>query len=309
MKTWLPLAILGPLVLAGCPTNTPVAGSTLSLGITDAAVDEAEAVIVRFSGVQLLDAQGNAAVSITLEQPRSIDVLAQQGGLQASLLDEQDVPAGTYPRLRLIIDPQTNASCQQAQANPNHPTTVVVDGTSYPLVIPGGNDGGLTVEGPITIGDDENAEYTLDFDLRKSIHRRGNSGCYSLKPTFRLVRTSDSGTLSGNVAPTRLQNANCSANPSTGQGAAVYLYAGSNVTPDDVDGGGVEPVSSTRLIPGSSGGSTTFTYTAGFLAPGAYTAAFTCQAGDDEPDSNEALIFQAPSNVTIRSGAATDLDF
>lgn len=305
------------LALAGCGgRGSPIAGGGLTLGLTDGPVDEADAVVVSFSAVELLDAQGEVAERVSFSPSRSIDLLAQQGGAQALLLDDHDVATGTYPKIRLVVDGQTNASCKDAQANPNPPAYITVDGTRYPLVIPGGGSSGLELTGPIEVVEEASARYTIDFDLRKSIARRGSTGCYNLKPVLRLIQTDDSGTVSGSIDPHLLVDASCTSDPVTGQGAAVYVFAGADVTPDDYDGDGVgaDPVTTALLHPVSQDGNVvSFSYTAAFLPPGPYTIALSCQAGDDDPppdsQSDDDVQFLQPANVIVPSGGSVDHDF
>lgn len=304
--------------LAGCNGNTPVASSgTLTLGLADAPVDDADAVVVSFSAVELLVAQGGVARRIEFSPAASVDLLAQQGGLQFLLLDGRDVEARTYSEIRLIVADQTNSSCNAAQANPDHPSYITIDGVDYPLIIPGGGSSGLELSGPIEVVEGQDARYTVDFDLRKSIVERGSTGCYNLKPKLRLVETAESGILSGSVDDALLADDDCTADPVTGEGAAVYVFAGSNVDPDDddnddegEDNGGPDPVSTALLVPVTQGGNTvSFNYAAGFLPPGNYTVALSCEAGDDAPDSDDDIEFQSTGNATIVSGQTTDFDF
>lgn len=305
------------LALAGCGgRGSPIAGGGLTLGLTDGPVDEADAVVVSFSAVELLDAHGEVAERVSFSPSRSIDLLAQQGGAQDLLLDNRDVAPGTYPKIRLVVDGQTNASCKKAQSDPNPPAYITVDGTQYPLVIPGGGSSGLELTGPIEVVEGTTARYTIDFDLRKSIARRGSTGCYNMKPVLRLIHTDESGTVSGNIDPQLLIDSSCTSDPVTGQGAAVYVFAGADATPDDYDGDGVgsDPVTTALLQPVTQDGNlVSFGYTAAFLPPGPYTVALSCQAGDDDPppdsQSDDNVQFVQPANVIVPSGGTVDHDF
>lgn len=301
---------LATAALSGCGGDAPVAGTTLTLGLTDAPVDEAEAVVVSFSAVELLDTDGGVAERIEFVPAASVDLLDQQGGAQFLLLEEREVAPGVYPEIRLVIENQANASCKQAQSNPDHPAYITVDGVDHPLIIPGGGSAGLRLRGPLTVDVGQQARYTIDFDLRKSIAQRGTTGCYNLKPVLRLVESAEAGLLSGSVDAALLADSACSSDPVTGQGAAVYLFAGANVAPDDFDGAGAEPVTTALLQPVIQDGATvSFTYAAGFLEAGAYTVALSCRAGEDLPDSDDALDFVQPGNAEVRSGQTTVFDF
>lgn len=300
----------GALGLGACGTDqSPIA--SLSLGLSDAPVDDAQAVVVGIQAVELLDAQGSVSQRIAFDPPVSVDLLQQQGGAQFLLFENREVPAGTYPELRLEVASQTNASCSQAQADPEHPSYVTVDGVDYPLIVPSGGGAGLKVQGPIVVEESgETARYTVDFDLRKSIVERGSSGCYNLKPVLRVVDNATSGAVSGRIDAALLADASCTADPSDGRGAAVYVFAGAGVVPDDDDGNPAEPLTTALLSPVVENSVTVFRYAAGFLPAGIYTVAFSCQAGDDVPASaDDPITFTGAATVTLQAGATTVHDF
>ena len=52
-----------------------------------------------------------------------------------------------------------------------------------------------------------------------------------------------------------------------------------------------------------------FVYTAAFLNAGEYTAAFTCQAGRDDPATQNDIRFDDQTNATVEAGVVTTVDF
>ncbi|OOZ38824.1 hypothetical protein BOW53_14045 [Solemya pervernicosa gill symbiont] len=104
-------ATFSMLLLTGCNSgsssgNSAAAGS-MTLGITDAPVDGAESVIIEFTGVEIQPESGEL-ISITYDAPRSIDLLALQGGLRDLLLDGESLPAGQYSWIRLMINAEAD---------------------------------------------------------------------------------------------------------------------------------------------------------------------------------------------------------
>ena len=293
MKTPI-LALSAALALAACGGGDGNTGS-ISVGVTDAPVDNADAVVVTFTGVELLDSNGNTAESFTLDSPQSIDLLALQGSNSEFLVSGETVVAGSYEEVRLLVDTE-NASCQNLSAP--FASYITIDGTDYPLVVPSGGSSGLKVKGPITVAAGGNAAYTVDFDLRKSVSERGGTGCYNLRPVLRVVDNAQVGTLSGRVDGALLADANCTSDPVTGVASA----------PVDVDGSDPDPLSSALLTP-TDDQTGDFTYELGFLLAGDYTAAFTCQAGDDDPEASDTIAFGPVANVTIQADTVTTQDF
>lgn len=306
-------------LLAGCGGGNGGGTGSLSLGVTDAPVDDADAVVVTFSAVELLGSDGGVRERFSFATPQTVDLLEFQGDAQRFLVNDVQIASGVYNEIRLIVADQTNASCNAAMANPNHPSYITVDGTDYPLIVPSGGQSGLKVKGPITIAAGGSAAYTVDFDLRKSISERGATGCYNLRPVLRVVDNAQVGTLAGSVNPALLADSSCTSDPVTGEGASVYVYTGAGIVPDDFDGdpNTAEPLTTALLTPVLDGNVVVdFTYEVGFLLEGSYTVALSCQAGDDVPPpgtaeapANNAIAFIQPGNVSIVRNTVADYDF
>lgn len=303
------IKLLGGLMAAGLLAACGGSGSgggKLSLGVTDAPVDDADAVVVTFTGIELLGAGDEVKQTFSFATPQTVDLLQQQGDQQHFLIQGESVPVGEYQQVRLLTS-VPNANCNTVNATPPDQLTsyIQIEGTKYPLIVPSGGSSGFKVMGPITVAAGGTAAYTVDFDLRKSIAARGVTGCYNLKPVLRVVDNAEVGTLSGTVDPALLAVEGCTADPLTGAGAAVYVFQGA-VTPDDFDGAGVEPLT-TALLTGDD--QTGFSYEVGFLLSGNYTVAFSCTAGDDLPESDDATSFAGTTTATISADQVTTLNF
>ena len=82
----------------------------------------------------------------------------------------------------------------------------------------------------------------------------------------------------------------------------VYVFAG-NVTPDDDDGDGGDPLQ--RVSVTQDPNACTFSYAISGLAPGTYTLAFTRQAGDDRDDLADTITFNGATTVTVAASPLT----
>jgi len=110
----------------------------LKLSVTDAPVDDAQAVWVQFRAVEfkpegaepvrqdLKDANGTAA-------PQRINLLPLQDGRAAVLLDGVVLPAGRYEWLRLLVDNEPNV----------RDSYIEIAGNECELRIPSGDESGL----------------------------------------------------------------------------------------------------------------------------------------------------------------------
>lgn len=291
--TLLSLSIAALLTACGGGGGSSSSTGTLNLSITDAPVDNADAVWVEFTGIEIKPANGNS-FEINFDQPERINLLALTGGTSEVLLNGETLNAGTYNWMRLKVNATEGG-------DPADDSYIVIGGTPHELRIPSGDQSGLKLNRPITITEGGTSSFTIDFDLRKSIHER-SGGIYQLRPTLRLVDNSMDGSLAGTVDPSTI-----SAECISGDKAAVYVFEGAGTTPDDVniDGNDVEPVATTPVDWANSYNS----YQVAFLEAGTYTAAFTCDAGEDDPAAEDSLTFVGTTTVSINAGQTTNLNF
>jgi len=256
----------------------------ISLAITDSPVTSAKRVVVEFTGLEIKPAGGGAPEVFDFA-PRQIDLLALDGGGSEILLADEMLPAGDYESIRLKVNAGRNGSDSFIELD---------DGSVHPLFIPSGNQSGLKLIRGFTIGAGSSHNFTIDFDLRKSvIHPPGLGDPYLLKPVLRLVNNLEVGTIDGTVATALVVD---------GCVPAVYLYTGANVVPDDL-GSATPPLASTAVNLDNATGA--YRFKLAFVPVGAHTIAFTCGADDDAADVDDAITFAAPINVTVTAGTTT----
>lgn len=112
------------------------------------------------------------------------DLLRLRNGASV-VLGNNYLDAGNYTQIRLIIGTGSN---------------IVVNGVTYPLEIPSGEQTGVKLNHAFVIEEGLIYELLLDFDAEHSIVLTGN-GQYKLKPVIKLVPTIISGTISGKINP------------------------------------------------------------------------------------------------------------
>ena len=325
------------MTFAGCNgSSTNGSSGVLNLSIADTPVDGAQSVIVTFTGVEVQpagareqgdmsdgmdsdgmgmdddsgdmgqtpapsggtnagdmdgdDGAGNAPLTFNFSTPRQIDLMQQQNGNSASLLNGVSLPAGNYAWIRLMVDASKS-------------TITLSDGSVYLLTVPSGAETGLKLVHGFTVAEGGVVNFTIDFDLRRSIVLA--NGQYILKPVLRIMNNVDVGRITGSVSNTFTLGATAITDPACMP--AAYVYAGAGVTPVDINPtSAVQPVvTATVRLDDSSGN---YIYSAGFLAPGSYTVALVCAAGDN-PATADTLTFSTPKNATVTSDAATAVNF
>lgn len=289
----LVVLVMGGMLVA-CGGGSSGGGSAtgrLSVQVTDAPVDSAENVVVRFTGISFKP-MGEAPVEVVYVTPRDIDLLALAGGNAAPLISDLTVPAGAYEWMRLHVE---------AEFDTVYDSYIQIDGSQYELRVPSGSESGLKLNGGFVVPQGGAASYTLDFDLRKSVVEPIGQPGYFLKPVIRMVNNAQVGMLTGVVDSALLASA-CTGD----EAGAVYLYQGGDVIPDDVDGSSPDPLASGMVTMHGDG---SYRYTIAFLSPGTYTVAWTCDAADDLPESSEDLVFTPAVNVSISHGVTTVQNF
>ena len=263
-------------------------GPSFSLRVTDAPIDYAVSVVLRFTEVRLRNTNGNWTTH-TFNTPKSIDMLQLQGTKTADLLVNKLVDVGNYDEIRLLVD-------AAPMANYIDLGTSVVE-----LKIPSGSSSGLKIKGDFSVLENRPASLVMDFDLRQSITMAGNSGMYILKPVIRLVSYQDAGHIRGTVDLASLKSMPACSDTDPNSYNAVYVYAGHNVTPNDIDQSSPQslaPFATTTIAYDNA--IMGYLYEAAFLPAGNYTVAFTCNADtEDLDDGNNDLKFFGTRNVTV----------
>lgn len=270
----------------------------ISLGLTDAPVDTADSLVVEFYGVELQPADGSPIrfdySPRCAADPAScqIDLLALTGGASEPILDGEVIPAGHYNWLRLLVNARPH----------ERDSYIVVGGSEYELAIPSGAQSGLKLNRGFNVPAGGHADFTVDFDLRKSVHDPAGSSDYVLRPTLRIVDNATVGAIAGTVDASYFGGGLCS-------GAVYVFFAATPGAPDDEDGdgGGPDPVTSAR-VPDDG----VHQYKVAFLSPGDYRIAFTCDADADDPavdDDSATVAFPSEAVVTVDANATSVHDF
>jgi hypothetical protein len=276
------IALASLAAMTGCGgSSNDAATGTLNLSITDGAIDSAKNVFVTFSGVEVGSEQ------FDFDTPKTIDLLDLQGVTSAPLLEGVELEAGSYQGMRLKVVTEGDQD-----------SYIVLDnGSEHELEIPSGATSGLKLNRNFDISANGTVDFTIDFDLRKSIvftkATPGKSESYKLRPTLRITDNSEIGHVTGLVAGDLLSSA-CGDNDSY----AVYIFNGHDATPEDENSTSVSensPVASSLL----NNDEADSRYEIGFIDAGDYTLALTCTADLDDPDVDDDLAFVQQGNVII----------
>jgi len=267
-------------MLAGCEEGT------VQLDVGDAPVDDADRVVVQFTGVVLERSDGQD-VEFDFSPALSIDLAAQTEGATAELLGSKSVDEGAFDAVRLRISATGSGT----------DSFVETGGVSRPLLLDDADESRLRVTRSFDVEMSEETHLVLDFDLRKSVHNADSASApYELRPSLRLVDPDQAGAISGTVSSALAGASGCR--------PAVYVYTGHNASAND-EGSALPPLASAIVRPAS----TDFSYRVAFLPAGNYTAAFTCGAAADDPEVDDATTFPNSKNVTVEEGGTVGANF
>jgi hypothetical protein len=275
--------------------------TTLSLSLMDAPVDGLTEVNVEIAAIWAKPTNGPAVQLPLAKTPFKTDLLKLTDQKAALLIDEAVVQPGTYEWLAMDV----NASFDNVYDS----YVVTAAGGQEEIRVPSGR---VRLVSGFEVAENQAVRFLFDWDLRTGMVDPPGQPGYLLKPAFRMLDVSEYGVLQGTIPLTKVQDAAnaCAADDADlDVGNVVYVFAGADVTPDDVDGTPPDPVATAEAAPNTAGD---FTYRVA-LEPGSYTVAFTCQAGNDDPEMDETgtadeIEFLPAQNATI-TGAALTLDF
>lgn len=285
-------AVLSGLLIFGCSSNstpTPVASSqssTVNTTVSDPAACQAPNgqfahVYVTITDVEAStngDAQSGDSSFVDLTpslkngSPKQVDLLGQANNncFLASLGSTQEIPAGDYQQIRIMLAPDSAASSVQNNACGTYANCVVLsDGSMHDLALSSEAQTGLKIpsgqiaSGGLNVGTGKTEDLDIDFNTCSSIVEEGN-GKFRLKPVLHagevsttsssingtIVSSSNGKPLAGGTVIVAAEQTDASgvdrivmsttADPSTGGFVFCPLPAGTyDIVAVGVDGAGV----------------------------------------------------------------------
>ena len=286
-----PLTVaIATVSLVGCFSSSSSSDGTgsLSLDVTDAPVDSLEEVNIAFTGITLNPRNGDR-IEITLDEEQledqPINMLELQRGNAASLISDEEVPAGEYAWVRFDVDESR--------------MSVLASDGSHDLTVNSAR--GLQLSSGFTIPQGGSADFTIDFDLRAAItNPQSEDQGYFLRPSLRIIDNTEVGAIQGTVYSEVLD----ACDNATEYAGAVYVFEGEDVIPFDYSDER-SPLMSAN-VDYEEGGEAS--YKAAFLSEGDYTIAYTCDPDDPEGEPEE-LNFHVKTEVTVVAGETQREDF
>lgn len=318
-------SLLSSLILTGCGSDSSSDGddgnneatlASFSLGVSDAPIDEADSVVIEIDSIKLTNLDSSSSTSeITIDNftdnsgqsvtTIQLDLLEFQGSDQLKIIDESqniELEAGSYEMELTVVDSGSFVLLDS-------------DAEEHPIKVPSSRlrlgEFVVTLQAE-QVGDEP--AYTVEFDLRQSLVRRGNANNnqgFIIKPHgVRIV--SLSGGITGTVSPDLLNLGTCLA----------YLYDSSATEYADL----FDPNDETFETPQQAITATApiaaelvaedGSFGFHFLNVASYQVALTCGNEDDDNVQYQALTIPNAGEITpniqiveVTSGQITEINF
>jgi len=308
----LPLTLLAAVsLLAGCGGGGGGSSqaSSLSVSLMDAPVDGVTAVYVKITAMWIKPQGNGAAVQLSMPNgPMTVNLMALTDKNAAILVDNATIQPGSYEWIAMDI---------AAEPNVRDSYVITLSGTEEEietdLRVPSGR---LRLVSGFTVPENQAVKLLFDWDMRQGLVYPPGQNRYFLKPAFRMLDVTAFGALQGTIAAAKVGTSldpavnPCAKDNNTDLdvGNVVYVFSGPGVAADDIDGTG-DPVATVAATRNAAGD---YVYRT-LLAPGTYSVAFTCQAGNDDPDTDETgtpkeLVFLPEVDIT-NTGNSSTVDF
>jgi hypothetical protein len=270
------------LVLSGC-------SSSVSLQLAASGAFDAQQAKLAVSGVYLLD-DGGSLVTLESQDAGAHNLLEFEDGNVVTLLSDTEVPEGHYVGLALGYD-----------ATPSE----IVDaaGTSHSVSVPSALS---FADIDFTVGKGDSASLWAGLDLRLSLSdQTASDGTFKLVPRLNPVDLNQSASLSGVISAALRESDECLQGRSTPDGAAVYAFPASDITPyDEYPAASPHPTATAAVTWNSDD---TGSYAFPQLTPGTYTVALSCLAAEDDPLVYQGLAFVVQRDITLSAGESGSL--
>lgn len=275
----LAAAVLG-LLLGGCDGTL-----TADLATDPPADTSITSVQVNLLGLDFRQDDGTTK-SLDFRSGELVDLLDLRDGDPMRLFTNESLPAGRYTGVRLLFDKDV---ARNAVTNGSGEVSLVLADGAY-----------ASVDFSVEDQKSSSEKLSLVLDLRQSLSYDKAKNKYTLTPLLRSVSTDDAARIEG------VDTVACPLGTLFVPGEAVYLFAGTSVTPDDLDGAKAEPFATTSVVRSAT---TALVYSLRFLPAGDYTLALTCTGNEDELGVDNDLRFRNVSNVSVGKGEVVVRNF
>ena len=201
-KFWVQIFTSGLMFLTACggggDSGSSGSTGTLSVNLTDASTIEYQAIYITIQQVAV-HKDGGGGWDVISSPNKTYNLLDLVNGVREELA-LATLTSGHYTQMRLILtDTPDNSINILSIKHPYGNYFIDSSGQSIELKVPSGFQSGIKIVKGFDINANQTTELILDFDAARSIVKAGSSGQWLLKPTIKLLSTTEYSIISGNV--------------------------------------------------------------------------------------------------------------
>jgi hypothetical protein len=175
------------------------AQGTLSTSLIDASTNAYKAVYVTIAKVEVHPDSGGGWQTVASPN-KTYNLLDLVNGVRETL-GITALDAGHYTQMRLILGATPDSGVNiLSQPHPYADYLIDQNDTVQELTVPSGLTTGLKIVNGFDINANQTTELVLDFDAMHSVVTAGSSGKYQLKPTVKVLNSTDGAVVSGTVS-------------------------------------------------------------------------------------------------------------
>jgi hypothetical protein len=204
-KFWTAVVAVSLMFVASCGgggggddgTPAPTTG-TLGVSLTDASTTDYKAIYITVAEVAV-HRDGGGGWDVVSSPNKTYNLLDLVNGVRVEL-GLATLLTGHYTQLRLILADQPDDSLNiLSQKHPYGNYFIDTNDQSQELKVPSGFQSGIKIVRGFDINENQTTELILDFDATKSIVEPGTNNKWLLKPTIKMLSTTDYAIIEGNA--------------------------------------------------------------------------------------------------------------
>jgi len=214
------LAVAAAFGVAGCGGGGSGGGTALPTGVvnvqaTDAPSKDFDHVWVTVQGFRLHQSNDVPVsdpnwLSYPLSTPITLDLASLYNGNLATLFQNQNIPAGTYQQIRLLLvgdnAPLTSSAQSFGLTYNDQVNWTDTTGSHFAALEIASPIDGIGLNGTFTLVSGTPLELVVDFDVGHDVVKflHGGNNAYTLKPNLQYFDLAQAGAVKGSVATTNL---------------------------------------------------------------------------------------------------------
>lgn len=199
-STLVPICLVALTACSGGGGDSSSSTGSVSVGLTDAATTDYEAVYITVQQVAVhKDGESEGHWRVISTPNKTCNLLALVNGAREEL-GLATLPTGHYTQMRLLLTNTPDTSLNiLSHTHPYGNYFIDKNDNVQELTVPSGLQTGIKIVKGFDISTNETTELVLDFDAARSIVQPGSSRKWLLKPTIKVLNVVEYSIIQGNT--------------------------------------------------------------------------------------------------------------